>query len=383
MNRRDWLRNGLLAPALALTVSTPACTKRKSPRYQGYALIASSNSRTLSIIDLSRFQRLQAVTLDSAPLRVIAVPDATRAYIAGADSPVMDVLNLETLRLEKPTPLGAKPRDAILSPDRRSIWVLAQEPNQLLGFDAASGARHTRIALPWAGDDLDAQGDRIAIAFRQERRVGCYRVTEKRFDGSPALNAAPHFVKLRWDSQLILAANTEDRSITTIDAASLQPQVNLPLAVAPEHFCFNNDGGQLFVTGQGMDAVVIVSPYQSEVNETILAGNAPGNMAITSAAPNYLFVANPKSGDITVINIDNRRVLAQIPVGQAPASVLVTPDNEYALVLNEQSGDVAVIRLLNIREANASSRRNRMASLFTLIAVGSAPVSGVVVPRPG
>jgi YVTN family beta-propeller protein len=119
------------------------------------------------------------------------------------------------------------------------------------------------------------------------------------------------------------------------------------------------------------------------VNETILAGKSPGSMAAISSTkgPQYLFVANPESGDVTVIDIDTRRVLASIPVGQRPGQVLLTPDNEYALVLNEQSGDVAVIRLLNIRQANLISRRSRTAPLFTMIPVGLRPVGGVIAPR--
>jgi hypothetical protein len=51
------------------------------------------------------------------------------------------------------------------------------------------------------------------------------------------------------------------------------------------------------------------------------------------------------------------------------------------LVLNEQSGDVAVIRLLNIRDADLNSRRSRTAPLFTMIPVGSRPVSAAITPR--
>ncbi len=137
----------------------------------------------------------------------------------------------------------------------------------------------------------------------------------------------------------------------------------------------------MFVTGDGMDAVSIVSPYQTEVNETVLAGHTPGDMAATSAGPAYLFISNPDAAAVTVISIDNRRVIAQIPVGQRPGQILLTPDDEYALVLNEQSGDVAVIRLLNIRDADLNSRRSRTAPLFTMIPVGSRPVSAAITPR--
>ena len=52
--------------------------------------------------------------------------------------------------------------------------------------------------------------------------------------------------------------------------------VRLPLAVRPDNMCLGGGGGQLFITGEGMDAVVAVYPYQTQVAATLLAGHAPG-----------------------------------------------------------------------------------------------------------
>ena len=151
--------------------------------------------------------------------------------------------------------------------------------------------------------------------------------------------------------------------------------VRLPLPLEPRHFCFTPDGGQLFISGDGMDAVVIVYPYQTEVAETILAGHAPGVMAITDTSPSYLLVANPESSGITVFDVDTRKLVAVVQVGRQPGSILVTPDNQYALVLNEESGDLAVIRIFSL----AARYRYKPAPLFTMIPVGEKPVSAAVV----
>jgi DNA-binding beta-propeller fold protein YncE len=137
--------------------------------------------------------------------------------------------------------------------------------------------------------------------------------------------------------------------------------------------CVTSDGGQVFVSGPGMDAVVVVFPFRTEIGETLLAGSAPGAMAILDT-PNYLFVANPSAGGVTILDLATRKLAGIVSVGQDPGAILFTPDNQYALVLNRQSGDVAVIRLALIR-----NQRSKTAPLFTMIPVGSRPVSGVVV----
>src|SRR5439155_21344321 len=126
--------------------------------------------------------------------------------------------------------------------------------------------------------------------------------------------------------------------------------VRLPLAVAPKQFCFTGDGGQLYVTGDGMDAVVNVYPYRTEVWETLLAGHAPGVMATAEPAtpPFDLLVANPDSDTVTVLDVESGKLVAVVQVGSGPGNIVITPDREYALVLNETSGDMAVIRIFSL-----------------------------------
>jgi len=139
----------------------------------------------------------------------------------------------------------------------------------------------------------------------------------------------------------------------------------------PDNLCFNNDGGQLFITGEGMDAVVIVFPYHTpEVFQTVLAGHAPGAMA---ASESFLFVVSPQSGDVSILNIATSRVIAVVSVGSDPGFVAITPDDQYALVLNRKSGDVAVLRVGAIQP-----NRYKSAALLTVIPVGSRPVSATV-----
>jgi YVTN family beta-propeller protein len=162
--------------------------------------------------------------------------------------------------------------------------------------------------------------------------------------------------------------------VSVLEALTGRVVLHLPLAVRPEYFCFKADGGQLFVTGQGMDAVVVIYPYSTEVAATLLAGRAPGAMAVsTSPDQEYLFVANPQSGDVTILDIELHRVIAVASVGQDPGFITMTPDNQYALVLNRRSGNMAVIRIAAIVPSRA-----RSAPLFTMIPVGSRPVSAAV-----
>jgi DNA-binding beta-propeller fold protein YncE len=199
-------------------------------------------------------------------------------------------------------------------------------------------------------------------------------LTSAAIERTIAAGAEPSIVRFQLDGKQLIAGSRPERSATIFDVSTGKTVVRLPLPLEPRHFCFTPDGGQLFISGDGMDAVVIVYPYQTEVEETILAGHAPGVMAITDTSPSYLLVANPESS-VMVFDVDTRRKVALIQVGRQPGCILVTPDKQYALVLNEKSGDMAVIRIFSL----AARYRYKPAPLFTMIPVGEKPVSAAVV----
>jgi DNA-binding beta-propeller fold protein YncE len=189
-------------------------------------------------------------------------------------------------------------------------------------------------------------------------------------------------VRFRSDGKLLLIANHHDRALTVLAVPSLEIVAELPLAMQPRNLCFSADQGQLFVSGEGMDAIAIVFPYDMlEVEQTVLAGRDPGVMAC-SAVPNYLFVASASGSDICMMNVDTRKVIGIVEVGQRPAYIGITPDNRYALVLDEDSGDLAVIYIAGIRQNTLQTDRYKTAgALFTLLPVGNKPVHIAVVPK--
>jgi DNA-binding beta-propeller fold protein YncE len=156
--------------------------------------------------------------------------------------------------------------------------------------------------------------------------------------------------------------------------------VRLPLAIEPRHMVFNADGGQLFVSGNGMDAVVIVYPFRTEIAETMLAGRAPDAMAVTERPP-FLLVTNPQTDTVTILNFDNmgKKLVAAVRVGREPRHISITPDQQWALVLNERSGDMAVIRIPTLVSQDSPRRYRFPSPLFTMIALGERPVSADVV----
>jgi hypothetical protein len=256
-----------------------------------------------------------------------------------------------------------------------NLLVLYQSPQKISVVAVETMRQEFEIRLPGQPYDFEvsADGQTAAISFGREGRIALIDLeTRKRrvIDTGTEMG----IVRFQSDGRALVAADLGRRMLMIYDVASARLITRLPISVRPENLCFNADGGQLFVTGEGMDAVVVVYPYHTpQVAETVLAGRAPGAMAATNTRPPYLFIANPASGEVTIMNINTRRIVAVATVGAEPGYVAVTPDQQYALVLNRASGDMGVLRI----HENIANRQ-KSAALFTMIPVGSKPVSATI-----
>jgi YVTN family beta-propeller protein len=375
LTRRSWLLAGLAA-------ALPGCGRRKAQGFSGYAFVANQEGGAIAAVDLSVFAVARHIRVDGAPTAVAANPATGRVYALTPENGSVHEIRADTLTFFRKLAVANEAWAMRLAPNGDSLYVLCRQPKRLIRISTA------RFAIDWTLDlpsepvdfDLDRSGKLLAISYGPARTIGLIDV-EKR-QAFPLITAAGDLgaVRFQSDSRQLIAADLSRRMLAIYQVAGRGLIVNLPLAVRPDHVCFSADGGQLFITGADSDAVVVAYPYYTpQIGETVLVGHNPGAMAAsTKPDDGYLFVANGNSGDVSILDIRTRKVIAVTPVGSKPGYVTITPDDQYALVLNQISGDMAVIRIANITRTVNQQRRWRKGALFMLIPVGSKPVSAAV-----
>jgi YVTN family beta-propeller protein len=229
-----------------------------------------------------------------------------------------------------------------------------------------------RLRLPEEPNDFTLSPDGRTAAVSSSTGVRLVSLRERSL-GEPLDQG--NFGQVRFlhsPGERLIAADLDRKQISVYRIPNPRLVAHLPIAVRPEHLCFSDDGGQLFVTGPGADAVAILYPYDlPEVAETILVGHDPASMSASKSG--LLFVTNPSAGSVTVLHIGTHKVIAVVPVGGDPGAVGITPDDQFALVLNRESGNVAVLNVQGIQP-----NRNKSAPLVTLIPVGTRPVSAAM-----
>lgn len=363
--------------ALLAGILTTACTRKRAPRYQGWLFVAGGAGKEIAVVDLSSFRRTATISLPWAPDQLFTAGD--RVYALCRDARTILEIDAGNFRVAAKTTLPGKPVAARLLSGKAAL-VACEDQDVLLRVDLANRRIIARRALPGSPADLDVNGSVAAMTIPAKNSVLRATLPGLELAGDTDTGVPCTSLRFRRDGKTILAGAVAARQVVAVDAQSGKLLARLPLPVAPSRFCFNPDGGQMFVTGPGADVLAIVSPFQNEVAETILAGHTPDGMAV-SERYNMLFVSNRESGDLTVLDIENRRVDASVHVGESPGEVLLTPNNDYALVMDQHSGNVSVVHIATI--LNGQKKTNSPPTpLFTVFPTAADARSAVIVPWP-
>ncbi|HEX4748809.1 MAG TPA: hypothetical protein VH302_04640 [Bryobacteraceae bacterium] len=383
LTRRHWF-------SLAGFALASACGPRKGTGFAGYALVSNAGDRALSVVDLTKFRVSRSISL-GAPASKVLPAGKSGSFILTPSNGSVALLSPE-LRVIKSRRFSDTLSDICFSPDGDAVLATSADKHELIIARAASleVVRSIKLSgepismsvppLPLAGEE--PRPPYVALSTKQGAVELLDLKTGRHYTRS--LSGPAGDVRFRADGERLLAANLQERCITALTTPDLKTIADLPLAMQPQNLCFNADQGQLFVSGEGMDAVAIIFPYNPlDVDQTVLAGRDPGVMAC-SANPAYLFVGSASGSDVCILNIDSRKMIGIVDAGQRPTYIAVTPDSQYALVLAESSGTMAVIHILDVlaNAGNAAKWRNKItAGLFTLLNVGNQPVHVAVVPR--
>jgi DNA-binding beta-propeller fold protein YncE len=342
-----------------------ACT-RPQEAFRGYAFIANQEGGAIAAVDLGALAVARHIPLDGAPTEVTAAVKRPTVYALTPANGSVHEIQIDILRMSRKLAVASQAITMALAAGERSLYVLAREPRALISVALDTFSIEWKLPLPDEPVGLAISPDGKLAAVTSAKAVYLVDLAARRLS-APLGHGEYGPVQFLTDSKTLVAGNRGERLLSAYSVAAARLITHLPLSVRPDQFCFSRDGGQLFVTGEGMDAVVVVYPFFTpQVGDTVLAGHAPGAMAVSE---DLLFVASPVSGDVSILSIATRKLIRVVPVGSDPGFIRVTANDQYALVLNRKSGDVAVLTMKN---------RYSPVGLLTVIPVGSGPVSAVV-----
>ena len=260
--------------ALLAALAATACGRKRAARYQGWLFVASRGERGIAVADLAQFQRATSIPLPHSPDDLFLARQ--RVFATSREGSELFEIDPGQFRVSGRIPLPGKPLATRVLPGGGLAMLLTDEPPAVMLVDLETRRVSARLPLEAAPGDADLAEGVAVLTIPGRNSIVRILLPNLKIAGETEVGGACGTVRFRKDGRTILAGVPAVREIVTLDAGTGRLLTRLPLPISPLRFCFNADGGQMFVTGTGEDSLAIVYPYKNEVDQTILGGTHTG-----------------------------------------------------------------------------------------------------------
>jgi YVTN family beta-propeller protein len=158
----------------------------------------------------------------------------------------------------------------------------------------------------------------------------------------------PHEAAVSADGRFVVAANYEDRTVSTLTvfdvaAGKVERTIDLGESRAPHGLAFVRGSGLLAVTCEGSAQLVLVDIGAGEVVARIATEARGSHMVAVTPDGTRAFVANIPDGTVSAIDLTERKLLKVITTGKGAEGIDCTPDGAEVWVTNRGEDTVSVI----------------------------------------
>ncbi|MBB4291496.1 YVTN family beta-propeller protein [Rhizobium leguminosarum] len=317
-------------------------------------------------------------------------PDHKTLAVVSIGSNSVTFVDTETNAVKHTTYVGRSPHEAFYTPDGQEVWVTVRGEDYVSVIDANTFEEKTRIKVP-AGPGMqifspDGKYGYICSSFNPETVV--VTVADHQIVGHvkqaspfcPNIAASPDgkqvwFTLKDIGKTQVFNAQPPFDLITTIDTGPITNHVNL---------VNNKNGSFAYVTVGGLNQVKVFKTDTFEQVATIPVGNLPHGVW-PSGDGTRVYVGLENADAFAAIDTLTNKVIANIPIGQAPQAVAYVPnavttgDGKENLVPLGTAGQATLLKLGSKKQPGETS-----VSLFDqgLTQVLQASVTGLDPKKP-
>ncbi|MGH9481142.1 MAG: YncE family protein, partial [Terriglobales bacterium] len=302
--------------------------------------------RALSAADLSSRGQLQV------PGQILGgVWNASRQrldlLIGGANAPTAAVVAVDPVRWQvlARRKLEATPVALTLDPQEQKVYVIATDnagAGRLLVLDAGSLAVRQRagVGRDPAALTLGIHGTSLLVASRGDASVAQLSLPSLTPQWRTQVSAPPRqlLVLPFGHKAFALCGNM----VAVLDTSTGGLLTYLPAGPAAQSMVLKPDGGELYVSSAD-GTVSAIATGTNEVVAAMAAGLGAGGLSVAPDG-SVLYVGNAQAATVSVINLESRKTVAVVRVGEQPGRMALSRDHRLLFVADSGSNDLAVVR---------------------------------------
>jgi YVTN family beta-propeller protein len=266
----------------------------------------------------------------------------------------------------KSLPLGDLPLNIAVSPTKKYIAVTnnGQSVQSIQLIDALNDKVLSSIEIPksWYGLKFSADEKFLYASGGNDNWILKYAVQNKKLILSDSIKLgdkwpykiSPAGIEIDDAKQSMYVVTKENSSLYTVD---LKTKKSDSLLLGAEAFTclLSSDKKALYISLWGGDKILIYSPQQKKLIDSISVGDNPNDICFTKEGK-YLFVANANDNSVSVIDVAKRKVIETLnaalypnaPSGSTTNSVALSADEKTLYIANADNNCLAVFDVSNL-----------------------------------
>jgi YVTN family beta-propeller protein len=189
----------------------------------------------------------------------------------------------------------------------------------------------------------------LLVLNKSDNTVSLLDLSTKKSVATIRTGAGPHEVAVSPDGRTAVVCNygsqlAPGNTLTVIDVAGRKSlrTIDLQQYRRPHGIAWLRDN-EVAVTTEGSKHLLIVDVQAGKVTAAIDTDQDGSHMVALAPKHNRAFVANLGSGSVSVIDLKEKRRLANVPSGEGTEGIAVSPDQREVWATNRGANTVSII----------------------------------------
>jgi YVTN family beta-propeller protein len=311
-------------PVGAPNAAQPA--RSGGPRAPIKAYIGLFKDNAVAVLDTGTNAVIKRIPVPPGPHGLVITPDGRLVYVSSDGASTVSVIDTTTDAVTASIEVGQTPHGLALTPNGKTVLVAGFGTSQLTFIDVATNRVTGRVSVPSPHNlAITPDGRRAYVASQVQgsAALAIVDVANRSVVGRVALDKVPRALNFSLDGKALYFTEAGSSAVQILDPATNTVTGQIPVGASPHHPLFVGSTPTLLVVVQGPGQLAVVDTTTRAVTP-VPVGQFPHWVAASSDG-GFAYVTNETSGDVSVISLDSKSVLATVPVGGGPRKIVVQP----------------------------------------------------------
>jgi YVTN family beta-propeller protein len=201
------------------------------------------------------------------------------------------------------------------------------------------------LVLAMLAGPATAFGDQIFVLNKQSNSMsivdsGTFEVTS-----TVSVGEQPHEMAILPGGDKAYVSNVGENSISVVDLkeGAETGKITTPDFSFPHGIAFTPDSRIAIVTSERTQKIVVIDARTDEILRSIDTAEAGTHMVVIDDTGRWAYFTNRESNTVSVMDLNDYRIVASIPVGEGAEGIALSPDGKQIWTGDRRGDTVTVI----------------------------------------